>query len=172
MDDTLITRVHALPPEIFNQIYDHVLVCDVDIPEPQAPKSVRFNGAFKKPARNAVEIDSTFKYPVQLHINRHYRRLFANQIFANAAIEFTSVDLFQKFCYSLDISFVKLVERIQVVYRYKGIDQDTKAVLDVTQYMEENGVPFLMFDSKRVVRRSVGFISCVRVDADSLYGWT
>lgn len=99
MDDNFIKQVHDLPPELFNQIRDEV---------------------FKPPTTKVITVNSSFKFPVQLHINRADRKAFRKKYLANAIIKIQSADIFSKFCSileALDASYRETIRCFTVPYQ-------------------------------------------------------
>lgn len=90
MDDDLISRIHALPPEIFNQIRTEVLTLD---------------------AAKILRIHSDFTFPKQLHIDRYTRPKAAEQMFQGATVIFNGSRLPIHFTKNLDIKVLELIDR-------------------------------------------------------------
>lgn len=99
MDDSLISRVHDLPPEIFDQIRTEVLTLDV-------PKTLRLR--------------SGFAFPKPLHIDRYTRQKAAEQIFQDGTVIFTGSKLLDSFTKNFDIKFLDLINRFIVKYPTVG----------------------------------------------------
>ena len=81
MDEDIIQRIQALPPELYNQIRAEVL--DFDLTSPLA------NQRYKP-------ITSSYSFPIHLHINAASRREHAERYFANIFV-FSSVEVLRKF---------------------------------------------------------------------------
>lgn len=125
MDDNLIKRVHALPPELFNQIRDEVL---------------------DPPTSKVITIDASFNYPVQMRINRSHREAFCKKYFQNAILKFDSVRILSKFCIlleALDESCIETIRCFTIPYKEETRVQDWETMLQFTFDLRFQDLPFV-----------------------------
>lgn len=141
MDEELIERVHALPPEIFNQIREDVLNAEIDVREVSA---VTNDGAAA--TTKTLPITASFKYPVQLHINQQQRKAFAANLFTNATLEFDSAVVLNEFYSFLGPAFIDLIRVIEFIYNGEMTSAEHEAVDGFCRYANAHGTEFHGFD--------------------------
>ncbi|KAF2162681.1 hypothetical protein M409DRAFT_26918 [Zasmidium cellare ATCC 36951] len=100
-DDTLTARIHGLPPELFEIIYNFVFT-------------------MPRPTRREVHIDADYKPPVQLQISSATRASLAGNYYSSSIFAYDENDgypLFVKFIMSLPWKHRAMI-RIQHTFRY------------------------------------------------------
>lgn len=100
MDIKLIERVQDLPLELFNQIKSEVL-------RHQLPEKGLLGFHWEK-------ITATYKYPLQLHLNRASRQEFAQAYYGNTFLDFSSEELFRSFVLAMDSKHLLQLQGIRV----------------------------------------------------------
>lgn len=134
MEIELTARVHALPPEIFNQILNDVLTPDVS---------------------KVFRIGSAFKLPQQLHIDRFTRRRTAEPIFQGATIIFATSELPIGFVKNLDIALLKLIDRFVVKFSTGDVtDKDLQRNHEFYELLVRGGLRLCPY------WRKAGWIGC------------
>lgn len=99
MDDDLVSRIHSLPPEFFDQIRTEVLFCDLPGPA----------------NHTTLNIFEDWKYPIGFQINKQTRKM-CGTLFQGATIVFTSPKIFELFWRSMDGAFLKSEVRLLVKF--------------------------------------------------------
>lgn len=116
MDDALITRVHNLPPELYNQIRAEVLEPDIPISSQKCPV--------------ITQVNASFKFPVQLHVDRTTRSAFQAKFLTDVYFESDSVDLLS----------LKMIGRISYLYDTVPDPLERSQLVEAMLSMEEKGV--------------------------------
>lgn len=95
MDIQLISRIHALPPELYNQIRDEVLAI-------QTP--------------NKTHVIATYKFPYNFHLNKASRKHFVTSYLNQVTFVCTSWDVLKQFLAVLRSSQLQLSCRFEMIH--------------------------------------------------------
>ena len=127
MSTNLTQRVQDLPPELFIQIREDVLLSlKCSIP---APKELVYE-----------KITATHIYPTALHLTHDAREAFGAQYFKNYTLIFDSATVFRNYVFALDEKFLKLTPGFRILCSDEAIEWDI--IDEVRDHMELFGVHF------------------------------